>query len=126
VVSAALPAYTWLTSLSYAGTPQGSNIVAARPAAAAEGAGKKAAKVATDIPLDTVQVRVMGRTVDIQALTRFMSDLEASPFFAQVNLDKSEATTDNGIQVTDFTLTMLYTRPDSTVIRRVPLNVSVK
>lgn len=127
-VSASLPAYTWLTSLAFAGTPQGTEVAGGpRPAAPAEGAAsKKVAKVVTDIPLDTVHVRLMGRTVDIQALTRFMSDLEASPFFGQVNLDKSEATTENGIQVTDFTLTMLYTRPDSTVIRRVPLNVSVK
>jgi Tfp pilus assembly protein PilN len=125
-VSAALPAYTWLTSLTYAGTPQGQNLVAARPPGEEAPKPKKGAKVETDIPLDTVHVRLIGRTVDIQALTKFMSDLEASPFFGAVTLDRSEAALDNGIQVTDFTLSMLYTRPDSSVIRRVPLKVSVK
>lgn len=126
-VSAALPAYTWLTSVGYTGTPQGQDISAGtHPPGEAAAATKKAAKVVTEIPLDTVHVRVVGRTVDIQALTRFMSSLAASPFFRDVTLDKSEASTDNGIQVTDFTLTMLFNRPDSSVIRRVPLNVSVK
>ncbi|HET7630858.1 MAG TPA: PilN domain-containing protein [Gemmatimonadaceae bacterium] len=122
-VSAALPAYTWLTSLALTGTPQGSNLAAAP---VPPGGAKKERKLVTAIPLDTVHVRLDGRTVDIQAITRYMSDLEASPFFGDVNLDRSEAKSENGIQVTDFTLTMLYTRPDSTVIRRVPLNVSVK
>ena len=35
-------------------------------------------------------MRLVGRTVDIQALTRFMKDLEASPFLTNVQLDKSE------------------------------------
>lgn len=125
-VSAALPAYTWLTSLTYSGTPQGQNLVVARPPGEEAAKSKKVVRMATDIPLDTVRVRVLGRTVDIQALTKFMSDLSSSPFFGEVTLDKSEAALDNGIQVTDFTLTMLYTRPDSSVIHRVPLNVSVK
>ena len=125
-VSAALPAYTWLTSLTYSGTPQGQNLVVTRPPGDEAPKPKKGAKMETDIPLDTVHVRLLGRTVDIQALTKFMSDLESSPFLGSVALDKSEAALDNGIQVTDFQLTMLYTRPDSSVIRRVPLNVSVK
>ena len=125
-VSTALPAYTWLTGLSYTGTPQGQNLVAANPQGPSAPKPKKAAAFQTSIPLDTVQIRVLGRTVDIQALTRFMSDLEDSPFFGNVTLDKSQVATDNGVQVTDFQLTMLYTRPDSSVIRRVPLNVSVK
>jgi type IV pilus assembly protein PilN len=125
-VSTALPAYTWITGLSYAGTPQGQNLVAAHPQGPSAPKPKKAAPIETAIPLDTVQIRVLGRTVDIQALTRFMSDLESSPFFGDVTLDKSQVATDNGVQVTDFQLTMLYTRPDSSVIHRVPLNVSVK
>ncbi|HEU4988302.1 MAG: PilN domain-containing protein [Gemmatimonadota bacterium] len=125
-VSSALPAYTWLTSLTYTGTPQGQNVMVGHPPGEAPPKPKKGAALETTVPLDTVHVRVMGRTVDIQALTKFMSDLEASPFFGNVTLDKSEAAMDNGIQVTDFQLTMLYTRPDSSVIHRVPLNVSVK
>lgn len=124
-VSAALPPYTWLIGLSYTGTPQGQNIVTARPPGD-EAKPKKGARLPTAVPLDTVHVRILGRTVDIQALTRFMSDLESSPFFGDVTLDDSKVALDNGVQVTDFQLTMLYTRPDSSVIHRVPLKVSVK
>jgi Tfp pilus assembly protein PilN len=125
-VSTALPAYTWLIGLGLTGTPQGQNLVAARPPGAPAPKGKKAPPLQTAVPLDTVHVRIQGRTVDIQALTRFMSDLEASPFFSDVTIDKSEVATDNGVQVTNFQLTMRYTRPDSSVIRRAPLKVSVK
>lgn len=125
-VSRALPPYTWLTGLTYAGTPQGQNIVTARPPGEEAPKAKSVGKLDTTIPLDTVHVRLLGRTVDIQALTRFMKDLEDSPFLANVSLDKSDVAMDNGVQVTDFQLTMLYTRPDSSVIHRVPLNVSVK
>ncbi len=123
-VSSALPPFTWLTGLSYTGTAQGQSAVAAHPAGE-EAKSKKEGKLETQIPLDTVKVRILGRTVDIQALTRFMSDLENSPFLGDVTLDDSKQGLDNGIPVTDFQLTMLYTRPDSSVIHRVPLKVSV-
>jgi len=124
-LSSALPAYTWLTGVAYTGTPQGLGVLATHPPGE-QPSKKKEVKLQTDIPLDTVHVRVLGSTVDIQALTRFMSDLENSPFFANVVLDKSEVAVTNGVQLTNFQLTMLYTRPDSSAIRRVPLNVSVK
>ena len=41
----------------------------------------------TNVPLDAVSVRLTGQTVDIEALTRYMKDLEASPFLANVVLD---------------------------------------
>ncbi len=125
-VSTALPAYTWLTALSYTGTPQGQNLAATRPPGAPTPKSKKGAVLQTSIPLDTVHVRLQGRTVDIQALTRFMKDLEDSPYFGDVTLDKSDVALDNGVQVTDFQMTMRFTRPDSSVIHRAPLKVSVK
>jgi Tfp pilus assembly protein PilN len=82
--------------------------------------------VQTAIPRDTVRVRVVGNTVDIQALTRFMTQLEASPFLAQVQLAKSERSVDNGKEVTQFQLDMMYSRPDAAQVRRVPLAVSVR
>ncbi len=131
-VSRALPQYTWLTSLSFTGTPQGGNNIVVNPKAAADtsAAGKKANKppkrMDTNIPKDVIAIRLMGRTVDIQAMTRFWKDLEASPFFAGVNIDKSELASDQGKEVTQFQLTFNYSRPDTSILHRVPMAISVK
>jgi len=127
-VSRALPQYTWLTLLSFTGTPQGSNNVVAAPVAAKAKPGDKhkaPPRLQTDIPRDSISMRLMGRTVDIQALTRFMKDLEASPYLGNVQLDHSELALDQGKEVTQFQLTVSYTRPDTAFIRRVPLSLSV-
>ena len=128
-VSKALPPYTWLSSLTFMGTPQGSVNVAAgaKPEApSADGAKKKAKKVDTEVPRDEVRIRMIGLTPDIQALTRFMRQLEASPFFGDVQLNNSQLAQDQGKDVTQFTLDVTYTRPDTSVIRRVPLSSSEK
>jgi Tfp pilus assembly protein PilN len=124
-VSKALPPYTWLSSLAFMGTPQGSVNVAAgaKPDAAAdEKAKKKSKKVDTEVPRDEVRIRMIGLTPDIQALTRFMRQLESSPFFADVQLNNSQLASDQGKDVTQFTLDVTYTRPDTSVIHRVPLS----
>jgi Tfp pilus assembly protein PilN len=127
-VSRALPQYTWITNLTFTGAPQGSNNVVVTPKAADEKSADKTKKapkrIETDIPKDAITVRVVGRTVDIQALTRFMKDLAASPFFENVQLEKSELAIDQGKEVTQFQLTVGFKRPDSTVVNRVPLNIS--
>jgi Tfp pilus assembly protein PilN len=133
-VSKALPPYTWLSSIGIMGTPQGSVNVAAGPKPDANATAddkdkdkkKKAKKVDTEIPRDEVRVRMIGLTPDIQALTRFMRQLEASPFFAGVQLNNSQFASDQGKDVTQFTLDVTYTRPDTSVIHRVPLTASVK
>ena len=131
-ISRALPQYTWLTSITFAGSPQGTTNVVVTPkstadtSAAAKKKNKPPKRLETDIPKDVITVRLMGRTVDIQALTRFWKDLEASPYFSNVQLDKSELAIDQGKEVTQFQLTLGYTRPDSTLVRRVPLSLSVK
>jgi Tfp pilus assembly protein PilN len=129
-VSRALPQYTWLTSLGVAGTPQGQNNVVATPATPVDTSSKKKnrppKRLDTEIPRDVVQLRISGRTVDIQAMTRFWRDLEASPFLENVAIDKSEIASDQGKEVTQFQLTMNYSRPDSTQLHRVPLVLSVK
>lgn len=126
-VSKALPPYTWLSSMSFMGTPQGTVNVAAgsKPAGGADDK-KKSKKVDTQIPRDEVRIRMIGLTPDIQALTRFMRQLEASPFFADVQLNNSQLGNDQGKDVTQFTLDVTYTRPDTSVIRRVPLSASLK
>jgi Tfp pilus assembly protein PilN len=124
-VSRALPPYTWIVSLGFTGPGQGQQAVTTVAAAPAE-AGKRRKTVQTAIPRDTVRIRVVGNTVDIQALTRFMTQLESSVFLAQVQLAKSERAMDNGKEVTQFQLDMLYSRPDAAQVRRVPLAVSVR
>lgn len=115
-VSRALTPYTWITTVTYAGNPQGTiNVTAAPPA------GKK---VDTTVVREEISLRILGQTVDIQALTRFMRQLEASPFIANVRLEKSEMVLEGNKEVTQYTLLASYTRPDPATLRRVPLTIS--
>jgi Tfp pilus assembly protein PilN len=127
-VSRALPPYTWIVSLGFTGGGQAQQAVTTIAAPAPVEGGKKGAahRMQTAIPRDTVRIRLVGNTVDIQALTRLMKQLESSPFLEQVQLAKSERASDNGKEVTQFQLDMLYTRPDAALMRRVPLAVSVR
>ena len=126
-VSSALPPYTWLVSLGYSGVGQATapvRTVMAPEAASPSGRRRKPSN--TQIVLDTVRIRLVGNTVDIQALTRFMKQLEVSPFLEGVTLQSSARAMDNAKEVTQFQLDMLYTRPGQTDVRRVPLAVSVR
>lgn len=125
-VSRSLPPYTWIVSLGFTGAGQGQQAVTTVPVAAPAEPGKKRRMAQTAVARDSVRIRVVGNTVDIQALTRFMTQLEASPFLEQVQLAKSERANDNGKEVTQFQLDMLYSRPDPSLVRRVPLAVSVR
>jgi Tfp pilus assembly protein PilN len=125
-VSNALPPYTWIVSLGFSGGGQATAPIRTIIPAANEGASGRKHRIATEIVKDTVKVRLVGNTVDIQALTRFMKQLEVSPFLEQVQLVRSERATDNGKDVTQFQLDMLYTRPGAGDVRRVPLAVSVR
>jgi Tfp pilus assembly protein PilN len=122
-VSRALPPYTWLVSLTFTGQGQAQQAVSTLPSAP-EAKGRR--HVQTVVARDTVRIRLVGNTVDIQALTRFMKQLESSPFLEQVQLAKSERAMDNGKEVTQFQLEMVYTRPEPALVRRVPLAVSVR
>ena len=137
-VSRALPQYTWITIMGFGGTPQGStNIVAApvpppkKPKAATDTSKSpapaliaKAPAVETTPPRDQVMLRITGRTVDIQAMTRFISQLEDSPFLSNVYLERTTPMTEAGSDEYQFQLIINYTRPDSMAIRRVPLVVT--
>lgn len=128
-ISRALPQYTWITNITFSGTPQGSTDVVLAPKTAPDTSKKKNARpkrMDTAIPKDPISIRMVGRTVDIQAATRLMRDLEASPFFSGIVLDKTEPVVDNGKEVAQFQLTFGYSRPDSTQLRRAPLALSVR
>ena len=120
-VSRALPPYTWLTSLqqtNMTGAPQ-PNAAPAKPAKKGENADSAAAAV-------PVQLMIVGNTVDIQALTRFMKALEASPFIEGVTLVKTTVIPVEGKDVTEFQLTGTYQQPDSALVKRVPIALSVR
>ena len=112
-VSRALPAYTWLTSLTQTSVPQ---------TASTADAGKDKPPQ----PAPTMKFRITGNTVDIQALTRFMRELEQSAFIQNVQLSRSDLAVVEGKEVTTFTLDADYQKPDSTAIRTVPVALSVR
>jgi Tfp pilus assembly protein PilN len=116
--SRALTPYTWLTTIVVNGNPQGTINVVATPVVE----GK--AKVDTIVVREQIGLKLIGQTVDIQSLTRFMRQLEASPFFAQIFLEKSEMVLEGNKEITQFVLTAVYTRPDPATLRRVPLTIS--
>jgi len=118
-ISRSLPQYTWLRSVNWVGTAQGLN-----PPAAIRippDTGKTRRKGLPTFPRDTIRVRLVGRTVDMQALTRFYRNLEDSPFLGSVQLQKSEVGSEGGKDVTQFTLDFMFTRPESTLVRRAPI-----
>jgi Tfp pilus assembly protein PilN len=131
-VSRALPPFTWITIMTFAGNPAGAANVVASPAvpvrkptdttAAARAAARAAPALPTAIPRDQISVKIIGRTVDIQAMTQFVADLEASPFLGNVyNQGATPASEGAGGDFFQFQLTLNYTRPDSTILKRVPL-----
>ena len=133
-VSRALPAFTWLTILeqtSKAPLPPGADTTRAgsKPMTPA---AKTAAKDSAKTKPDTVNVhpdiafRIVGQTVDIQALTMFMRQLESSPFVQRVALTKSEIVVVDNKDVTQFELTAAYEVPPVGVVRTSPLVVPVR
>lgn len=117
-VSRALPPYTWLTSL------QQTNLSAAPDASAPR--HKKGENADSAAAAQPVQLQIIGNTVDIQALTRFMKALEASPFLENVTLVKTTVIPVEGKEVTEFQLTGTYQQPDSALVKRVPISLSVR
>lgn len=123
-LSRALPPYTWLTSVSQS-NPQTAPPIA--PTAAAPGAdGKPAVNADSAAAAQPVQVQIIGNTVDIQALTRFMKSLEGSEFLRDIQLVKTTVIPVEGKDVTEFQLTGTYQQPDSASVRRVPIALSAR
>lgn len=119
-VSRALPPYTWLTSM------QQTNTSSAPDASTPTKAHKKGENADSAAAAQPVQIQIIGNTVDIQALTRFMKALEASPFIQDVTLVKTTVIPVEGKEVTEFQLTGTYQQPDSALVKRVPISLSVR
>ena len=107
-VSSALPPYTWLKSLQALASAAPSVV----PSAPAPGAEKQGPTDPTHVA-EAPRFRVIGYTVDIQALTRFIRGLEASPYVKNVTLARSDLVTADGKQVTEFQLDADYERPEA-------------
>lgn len=137
-VSQALPQYTWLTVLEQTTKeplPPGADTTAGKgqqPAGAAakadtSRAAKLAAAKADSINIHPdIEFRIVGQTVDIQALTLFMKQLESSPFLQKVSLKRSEIVVVDGKDITEFELNAQYEVPPPSVIRTSPLVVPVR
>jgi len=128
-INRALTPYTWLKSIKQTSAP--STLGPEVEAEVAAGTGKNGKpKIAADadsaaLANSVLTFRIVGQTVDYQALTRFMKQLEASPWIEQVKLTKTELVMaqPTNKEATEFTLEMQLQKPDSAVIRRVPINV---
>jgi Tfp pilus assembly protein PilN len=124
-VTKALPAYTWLVDLGVTASS------APRPSASAVAKSVKAkAKDKDTVAVDTVKPPVMfqinGRTIDIQAYTRFLRQLEASPWIMDVTPVSAQTVVEKERPVTAFTIRASYNRADSAYIRTAPFSQSVR
>lgn len=136
-VSRSLPAYTWLTILEQTSKmplPPGADtttagaqapLAAQSRAAAAKDKKAKTADDSVNVHPD-LTFRVVGQTVDIQALTMFMRQMESSPFIQKVALTKSEIVIADGKDVTQFELSASYEVPPQGVVKTSPLVVPVR
>lgn len=130
-VSRALTPYTWLKSLV-----QTSPVSALSPEIELGlGSGDTKGKTKLEAKADSAAVsatqlswRIVGQTIDIQALTRFITQLEASPYIENVVLvgTNDVVVQPGNKQIIEFTLDMKQQQPDSSVIRKVPLSVAVR
>ncbi len=107
-VAKALPPYTWLTTVSTQAAP-----VVADTAD-------------TTSPRRAMTFRMEGRTMDLQAYTRFLRQLEASPWLFNVTPLEAKTIVEKERPVTQFIITASFQRADSAYIRTVPLSQSVR
>ncbi len=106
-VAKALPPYTWLVDVrtQATGRPTADTVETVKPA---------------------LRFRIEGRTMDLQAYTRFMRQLEASPWLAEVTPLEAKTILEKERAVTQFVITAQFQRADSAYIRTVPLSQSVR
>jgi Tfp pilus assembly protein PilN len=130
-ITKALPAYTWLVDLGVtAATP---NPAAAQARAQAPARKKAGAAGKADTTADSAAAappplafQINGRTMDIQAYTRFLRQLEASPWIVDVTPVSAQTVLEKERPVTAFTIKAAYNRADSAYIRTAPFSQSVR
>jgi Tfp pilus assembly protein PilN len=133
-ISNSLPQYTWLTVVTQTSAPPSSAFQdTTRRAAAKDTTGKSKEALAAEkkARADSVlaeasrstKFRIVGHTVDIQALTLFMKTLEASPFIQNVQLTRSDIALVDGKEVTEFHLEAESQKPPPFLVKTVALTV---
>lgn len=122
-VAKALPAYTWLTRIG-ALTPASAAGTTTSPAAPAAAADTAAADSVPEV--QALAFNIEGRTVDIQAYTRFLRQLEASPWVEMVTPVSAMTVVEKERAVTAFIIRAQFRAADSAYIRTVPLSQSVR
>lgn len=110
-VARALPPFTWLVNLAF--VPPTPTTTLAADTASVEAAPPP------------VQVQLTGRTVDIQGYTRFMRQLEDSPWLGNVTAISANTVVEQGRAVTAFVLTATYLKPPLDQVQTVPVAESV-
>lgn len=125
-VSRALPAYTWITLVEQTSAPP--EAPAPDSTGTKEGAAAKAQGDAGNATMKPALLtfKLVGQTVDIQALTLFMRQLEGSPFVQAVALTKSEIVMVDGKDVTQFELSAQFEAPPPGVVQTTPLIIPVR
>ena len=106
-VTKALPQYTWLDGVE----------------AQAETGGTPAPGDSTGST--TVNIQITGKSGDIQAVTRFVRNLEESPFLEQATQVSTAVVTENGRDVYTYVIRAKYQQPDSTLLTMEPLAASL-
>jgi Tfp pilus assembly protein PilN len=130
-VSRAMPAYTWLTAVQQTsapptpGQPAGADSAGPKAAAGDTARGRTASDSAAARARGALAFRIVGQTVDIQALTAFMRELEGSPFVERVQLQSSQPAQVDGKEVTEFTLDARIERAPRALLRTERLAVAV-
>lgn len=116
-ITKALPAYTWLVDLGVANAPA--------VASAAPARGAKADSTPDTTAPPPISFQINGRTIDIQAYTRFLRQLEASPWIADVTPVSAQTIVEKERPVTAFVIRASFHKADSAYIRTAPFSQSV-
>ncbi len=105
-VTKALPDFTWLVSLDVIAAPLDD--------------------LADSTVKPPVRFTVNGRTSDLSAYTRFVSQLTSSPWVRTAEFGAVQSVIEEDRPVQAFTVTVTYQTADSAYIRTVPLQASVR
>lgn len=114
-VTRALPPYTWLVDMS----------AIAPPPPPPPGSPGDTLVVADTTP-PPLGIQINGRTVDVQAFTRFLRQLEASPWIGNVQPISAQTVVQDDRPVTAFSIRATFSPADSAYLRTVPLSESVR